>query len=118
MRDLDIAAGDKGVFGFGPFLLDPLRRRMTLDGDVVKLPPIQFDTLWVPLWGRAGVGEGRGGGDGSSSTRFGITPIGLAQTRKVLPSSENKTLPLLRLVVARAYFPPSPATDPMPVQKS
>jgi hypothetical protein len=60
VRDLDIAAGDKGVFGFGPFLLDPLRRRMTLDGDVVKLPPIQFDTLWVPLWGGGGGGGGRG----------------------------------------------------------
>jgi WD40 repeat protein/DNA-binding winged helix-turn-helix (wHTH) protein len=42
---LDIATGDKGVFGFGPFLLDPLRRRLTLDGEVVKLPPTQFDTL-------------------------------------------------------------------------
>jgi TolB-like protein/DNA-binding winged helix-turn-helix (wHTH) protein len=42
---LDIATNDKGVFGFGPFLLDPVRRRLTLDGEVVKLPPTQFDTL-------------------------------------------------------------------------
>ena len=42
---MDIATGDKGVFGFGPFLLDRLRRRLTLDGEVVKLPPTQFDTL-------------------------------------------------------------------------
>ena len=44
-RNLDIATGDKGVFGFGPFLLDPVRRRLTLEGEVVKLPPTQFDTL-------------------------------------------------------------------------
>jgi len=42
---LDIATGDKGVFGFGPFVLDSVRRRLTLDGEVVKLPPTQFDTL-------------------------------------------------------------------------
>ena len=42
---MDIATGDKGVFGFGPFVLDSVRRRLTLDGEVVKLPPTQFDTL-------------------------------------------------------------------------
>jgi hypothetical protein len=45
-QDLDIATGDKGVFGFGPFLLDPVRRRLTLDGALVKPPPTQFDTLF------------------------------------------------------------------------
>jgi DNA-binding winged helix-turn-helix (wHTH) protein len=44
-QNLDIATRDNGVFGFGPFLLDPLRRRLTLDGEVVKLPATQFDTL-------------------------------------------------------------------------
>ena len=37
--------GDNGVFGFGPFLLDSVRRRLTIDAEAVKLPPTQFDTL-------------------------------------------------------------------------
>jgi TolB-like protein/DNA-binding winged helix-turn-helix (wHTH) protein/Flp pilus assembly protein TadD len=42
---LDISTGDKAVLGFGPFLLDTIRRRLTLNGDMVKLAPTQFDTL-------------------------------------------------------------------------
>ena len=42
---MDISVSDKGAFEFGPFRLDPLRRRLTRDGEAVKLPPTQFDTL-------------------------------------------------------------------------
>jgi DNA-binding winged helix-turn-helix (wHTH) protein len=35
----------KRFYEFGPFRLDPLKRRMTRDGDVVPLTPKAFDTL-------------------------------------------------------------------------
>jgi TolB-like protein/DNA-binding winged helix-turn-helix (wHTH) protein len=42
---LDISAADKGVFGFGPFELDAVHRRLTRAGEPIKLPAKQLDTL-------------------------------------------------------------------------
>jgi TolB-like protein/DNA-binding winged helix-turn-helix (wHTH) protein/tetratricopeptide (TPR) repeat protein len=42
---MDLSVGETGQFGFGPFLLDPVRRRLTHHGEPVKLTPTRFDTL-------------------------------------------------------------------------
>ena len=42
---MDVSTTDKGVFGFGPFRLDPTRRQLLRDGTAIKLPSKQFDTL-------------------------------------------------------------------------
>jgi len=42
---MDASAVDKGVFGFGPFQLDPARRRLTRGGEPLKIPAKQLDTL-------------------------------------------------------------------------
>ena len=36
-----------GVYRFGPFALDPARRRLTRNGDIVPLPPRQMDVLLI-----------------------------------------------------------------------
>jgi DNA-binding winged helix-turn-helix (wHTH) protein len=42
---MDVSAAERGAFTFGPFLLDPLRRCLTRQGEPVKLTPTRFDTL-------------------------------------------------------------------------
>jgi DNA-binding winged helix-turn-helix (wHTH) protein/TolB-like protein len=42
---MDISIKDRGVFAFGPFRLDPLRRTLRRDGATLKLSPRLFDTL-------------------------------------------------------------------------
>ena len=42
---MDISVKDKGVYAFGPFRLDPVRRTLTRDGVLVKLAARPFDTL-------------------------------------------------------------------------
>ena len=42
---MDSSVSDKGALGFGPFQLDPARRRLTRDGAPVKLPAKQLETL-------------------------------------------------------------------------
>jgi DNA-binding winged helix-turn-helix (wHTH) protein/tetratricopeptide (TPR) repeat protein len=42
---MDVSVRPKGVFAFGRFRLDPLRRNLTRDGMVVALSPRLFDTL-------------------------------------------------------------------------
>ena len=42
---MDVSVRDKGVYEFGPFRLDPVRRTLTRDGAPVKLASRPFDTL-------------------------------------------------------------------------
>jgi TolB-like protein/DNA-binding winged helix-turn-helix (wHTH) protein/tetratricopeptide (TPR) repeat protein len=42
---MDISVNNKGVYAFGPFRLDPLRRTLTRDDAPVKLAARLFDTL-------------------------------------------------------------------------
>jgi DNA-binding winged helix-turn-helix (wHTH) protein len=42
---MDVSVWPKGIFAFGRFRLDPLRRILTRDGMVVALSPRLFDTL-------------------------------------------------------------------------
>src|SRR5580704_6627036 len=42
---MDVSVWPKGIFAFGRFRLDPLRRILTRDGTVVALSPRLFDTL-------------------------------------------------------------------------
>jgi len=42
---MDVAVRPKGVFAFGRFRLDPVRRNLTRDGTAVALSPRLFDTL-------------------------------------------------------------------------
>jgi serine/threonine-protein kinase len=42
---MDISTGNKGVYAFGPFRLDPMRRVLLRDGDPVRLGSRLFDTL-------------------------------------------------------------------------
>lgn len=42
---MDVSVGEKEEFGFGLFLLDPVRRRLTHRGTPVKMTPTRFDTL-------------------------------------------------------------------------
>jgi DNA-binding winged helix-turn-helix (wHTH) protein len=42
---MDISVRDNGVYVFGPFRLDPVRRALLRDGDPLTLPPRLFDTL-------------------------------------------------------------------------
>ena len=37
----------KHLYQFGPFCLDPVKRRLLRDGEVVKLTPKAFETLFV-----------------------------------------------------------------------
>ena len=36
---------DNDLYQFGPFCLDPVKRRLTRDGELVKLTPKAFETL-------------------------------------------------------------------------
>ena len=38
---------DKHFYQFGPFRLDPAKRRLLRDGEVLKLTPKAFETLLV-----------------------------------------------------------------------
>ena len=40
-----VASGDRTVYRFGPFVIDPAERQLTRDGAVVPLAPKAFDTL-------------------------------------------------------------------------
>jgi DNA-binding winged helix-turn-helix (wHTH) protein len=40
-----MSSQEKHLYQFGPFRLDPLKRRLLRDGDVVPLTPKAFDTL-------------------------------------------------------------------------
>jgi len=42
---VDILVRDKGIFGFGAFRMDAVRRCLARDGAPLKLPPKLFDTL-------------------------------------------------------------------------
>jgi TolB-like protein/DNA-binding winged helix-turn-helix (wHTH) protein len=42
---MDVSVKDKGVYVFGPFRLDPVRRTLTRDGAPIKLAARLFDTL-------------------------------------------------------------------------
>jgi serine/threonine-protein kinase len=42
---MDISTADRGALQFGPFVLDPTHRRLTRDGQAVKLGSRQFDLL-------------------------------------------------------------------------
>ena len=42
---MDRSVSDRGAFGFGPFQLNPARRRLERAGEPVKLPAKQFDAL-------------------------------------------------------------------------
>jgi TolB-like protein/DNA-binding winged helix-turn-helix (wHTH) protein len=42
---MDVSIGDKGVYAFGPFRLDAVRRSLTREGEKLTLPPRLFDTL-------------------------------------------------------------------------
>jgi len=42
---VDISAGEQGVYAFGPFRLDPFKRRLLRGEAVATLPPKLFDTL-------------------------------------------------------------------------
>src|SRR5271155_4941252 len=42
---MDISVREKGVYAFGPFLLDPIRRSLTRNGAPVVLTPKAFDAL-------------------------------------------------------------------------
>lgn len=42
---MDAQAADRGVLGFGPFLIDTARRQLTRDGARIHLTPRLFDTL-------------------------------------------------------------------------
>ncbi len=71
---MDFTVGDKGVLAFGPFLLDPVRRRLSLRGEPIKLTPksvelllylvenpgriVEKDELLSVLWGSRVVEEG------------------------------------------------------------
>jgi TolB-like protein/DNA-binding winged helix-turn-helix (wHTH) protein/Tfp pilus assembly protein PilF len=42
---MDVSVRDKGIYAFGPFRLDPVRRTLMRDGVAVKLAPRLFETL-------------------------------------------------------------------------
>jgi len=42
---MDTSVRPKGLYGFGPFVLDPVRRLLTREGTPVALTPTVFDTL-------------------------------------------------------------------------
>jgi TolB-like protein/DNA-binding winged helix-turn-helix (wHTH) protein/Tfp pilus assembly protein PilF len=42
---MDVSVKDRGVYAFGPFRLDPVRRTLTRDGTPVKLAARLFETL-------------------------------------------------------------------------
>ena len=42
---MDVSVKDRGVYAFGPFRLDPVRRTLTRDGVPVKLAARLFETL-------------------------------------------------------------------------
>jgi TolB-like protein/DNA-binding winged helix-turn-helix (wHTH) protein/Flp pilus assembly protein TadD len=42
---MDVSVKDKGVYAFGPFRLDPVRRTLTREGTAIKLAARLFDTL-------------------------------------------------------------------------
>ncbi len=42
---MDSSVADNGAYNFGPFRLDPARRRLMRDGTPMKLPAKQFDVL-------------------------------------------------------------------------
>jgi TolB-like protein/DNA-binding winged helix-turn-helix (wHTH) protein/tetratricopeptide (TPR) repeat protein len=44
-RTMDVSIRDKGVYAFGPYRLDPVRRTLLRDTAPVTLPPRLFDTL-------------------------------------------------------------------------